>query len=73
MMSRDDSAALQIRLRCSDLTVSLPIDILVRGADVAHDICHPRIQLGLSAKIRCAPAYIRRPLLILLMTDTESR
>jgi hypothetical protein len=73
MMGRNDCAALQIRLGCRELIVSNPVDILVRGSDIAHHICHTRIQLGLSAKIRCTPADIRRPLLILLMADTETR
>ena len=51
MMGRDDRTALQIRLGCRELIVSNPVDILVRGSDIAHDICHTRIQLGLSAKI----------------------
>jgi hypothetical protein len=73
MMGRNDCAALEIRLGCRELVVSDPVDILVRGSDIAHDICHTRIQLGLSAKIRHAPTDIRRPLLIFLMADTESR
>jgi hypothetical protein len=69
----DDRSALEIRLGCGELIVSGGVYVLVSGSNIAHDSGHTRVQLGLSAKIRSAPADIRRQLLILLVADVESR